>query len=105
MIDLHCHSTASDGTDSPSRIIEKAHEIGLTAIALTDHDVVDGLAEFQAAAAKYPGLWAVNGTELAVDCPGASVEILALGYKRRQSFPRAAEEVDSFSQSGACRTY
>ena len=100
MIDLHCHSTASDGTDSPSRIIEKAHEIGLTAIALTDHDVVDGLAEFQAAAAKYPGLWAVNGTELAVDCPGASV-----GYKRRQSFPRAAKEIDSFSQSGACRTY
>lgn len=86
MIDLHCHSTASDGTDSPTRIIEKAHEIGLAAIALTDHDVVDGLDEFQAAAAKYPDLWAINGTELAVDCPGASVEILALDIKDTAPF-------------------
>lgn len=96
MIDLHCHSTASDGTDSPSRIIEKAHEIGLTAIALTDHDVVDGLAEFQAAAAKYPGLWAVNGTELAVDCPGASVEILALDIKDVNPFRERQKKLIAF---------
>ena len=96
MIDLHCHSTASDGTDSPSRIIEKAHEIGLTAIALTDHDVVDGLAEFQAAAAKYPGLWAVNGTELAVDCPGASVEILALDIKDVNPFRGRQKKLIAF---------
>lgn len=86
MIDLHCHSTASDGTSSPSDIIAKAHQIGLKAIALTDHDVVDGLEEFQKAAAQYPDLWAMNGTELAVDCPGASVEILALNIKNVSAF-------------------
>ena len=42
-IDLHIHSTASDGTDSPSAIVHKAAEIGLDAIALTDHDTLDGL--------------------------------------------------------------
>ena len=78
MIDLHCHSTASDGTDSPTKIIEKAHKIGLKAIALTDHDVIDGLSEFQTAAANHPDLLAISGTELAVECPGASIEILAL---------------------------
>lgn len=81
MIDLHCHSTASDGTDTPTKIIEKAHTVGLTAIALTDHDVVDGLEEFQNAAALYPNLRTINGTELAVAYPSAEIEILALGFK------------------------
>lgn len=86
MIDLHCHSTASDGTDSPSQIIEKAHEIGLKAIALTDHDVVDGLEEFQTAAQKYPDLWAINGVELAVDGHEAPIEILALDIQNLEPF-------------------
>ena len=96
MIDLHCHSTASDGTDSPSRIVEKAHEIGLSAIALTDHDVVDGLTEFQVAAAKYPNLKAINGTELAVDCSGASIEILALDIKDIEPFRERQKDLIAF---------
>lgn len=86
MIDLHCHSTASDGTDTPSQIIEKAHKIGLKAIALTDHDVIDGLEEFQKAAALYPDLWAINGTELAVAHPQAEIEILALNIQNIAPF-------------------
>lgn len=46
MIDLHLHSTASDGEDTPSQIIDKALKLGLKAIALTDHDTVDGIEEF-----------------------------------------------------------
>jgi len=44
-VDLHLHSTASDGTLRPAEIIAKAHEIGLTAVALTDHDSVAGIQE------------------------------------------------------------
>ncbi len=91
MIDLHSHSTCSDGSDSPTEIIRKANEIGLSAIALTDHDVVDGLEEFQAAAAKYPNLWAINGSELAVSHPKADIEILALDIKDIPAFKKRQE--------------
>ena len=96
MIDLHCHSTASDGTDSPTKIIEKAHKIGLKAIALTDHDVIDGLSEFQTAAANYPDLLAISGTELAVEHPGASIEILALDIKDTEPFHMRQKKLISF---------
>lgn len=46
MIDLHLHSTASDGEDTPSELIDKSLKLGLKAIALTDHDTVDGIEEF-----------------------------------------------------------
>ena len=46
MIDLHLHSKASDGSDSPSELIDKAIILDLRAIALTDHDTIDGLEEF-----------------------------------------------------------
>ena len=45
MIDLHTHSTASDGALTPTQLVERAVSIGLTAIALTDHDTVAGLHE------------------------------------------------------------
>ncbi|MHA1526605.1 MAG: PHP domain-containing protein, partial [Promethearchaeota archaeon] len=46
MIDLHLHSTFSDGMDTPSQLIDKAEEIKLKAIALTDHDTIGGIQEF-----------------------------------------------------------
>lgn len=49
MIDLHCHSTASDGSCSPARLVAEAERIGLKALALTDHDTTAGLSEFMAA--------------------------------------------------------
>ena len=51
-IDLHAHSTASDGTLSPSELIKEAERANLAAIALTDHDTVDGIAEAKTAAAS-----------------------------------------------------
>ena len=45
LIDLHTHTLASDGTDSPSALVEKAHAAGLVAVAVTDHDTVAGLDE------------------------------------------------------------
>ena len=80
MIDLHTHSTSSDGTLSPTELIEEANRLGLKALALTDHDVIDGLEEFQKAAQKYPALTAVNGCELGVKFK-THIEILALNIK------------------------
>ncbi|MCP6215494.1 PHP domain-containing protein, partial [Klebsiella pneumoniae] len=44
-VDLHCHSTASDGALSPSALVARAHEHGVQTLALTDHDTLEGLAE------------------------------------------------------------
>ena len=64
IIDLHCHSTASDGTYAPKEVAALAQKIGLSAIALTDHDTIAGLAEFQAAGNAL-GIEAIAGIEFA----------------------------------------
>ena len=46
MIDLHLHSSFSDGLDTPSQLIDKAIELRMRAIAITDHDTIDGVREF-----------------------------------------------------------
>lgn len=63
MIDLHTHSTASDGTLSPAELALRAKENGLSAVALTDHDTVEGIAEFKEAGKKL-GLEAISGVEI-----------------------------------------
>ena len=65
MIDLHCHSTASDGTLTPAELVAAAVASGLQALALTDHDTTDGLSDFLAAAAGKPDFVAIPGIELA----------------------------------------
>lgn len=64
MIDLHCHSTASDGTCSPTELITLAKQAHLSAVALTDHDTTAGLTEFLSCAAKQ-NFDAIPGIELA----------------------------------------
>lgn len=65
MIDLHTHSAASDGSDTPAQLIANAKAAGLTALALTDHDTVAGLAEARKAAAAAQ-LEFIAGCELSV---------------------------------------
>ena len=82
-IDLHIHSTASDGTFSPTEIVNKALKLAEkdspVVIALTDHDTVAGIDEFQKAAAKHKDrLTAISGLEISTDYHG--VEIHVLGY-------------------------
>ena len=64
MIDLHCHSTASDGTLPPAELVAAAIASGLQAVALTDHDTTDGLGDFLAAAAGKAHFLAIPGIEL-----------------------------------------
>ena len=78
VIDLHTHSTVSDGSEGPGRIVELAHEAGCSAVALTDHDSLGGLAE-AAARADELGIRLVAGCE--VSClPVASGGVHVLVY-------------------------
>ena len=77
-IDLHTHSVVSDGTDTPAELVANAVAAGLGAVALTDHDTFDGLAEAQAAAERL-GIEVVPGMELSCSRSGQSVHLLAYG--------------------------
>ena len=81
MIDLHVHTTASDGQYSPSQIIEAAQNKNISVIAITDHDTVAGIEE-GAAAAKKTGVTFVPGTELNINFPTGEFHLLGLGFKR-----------------------
>ncbi|MFE4546907.1 PHP domain-containing protein [Streptomyces sp. NPDC056785] len=74
-IDLHAHSTASDGTDSPAELVRTAAAAGLDVVALTDHDTTRGHAE--AVAALPEGLTLVTGAELSCRLDGVSMHLLA----------------------------
>ncbi|MEU0210276.1 PHP domain-containing protein [Streptomyces canus] len=74
-IDLHCHSTASDGTDTPAELVRNAAAAGLDVVALTDHDTTRGYAG--AIAALPVGLTLVTGAELSCRIGGVSMHMLA----------------------------
>jgi predicted metal-dependent phosphoesterase TrpH len=77
--DLHCHSTASDGELSPTALVEHAVDHGVELLALTDHDVTDGLAE-AAAAAQRVGLEFVTGVEISVSWNKYLLHIVGLNF-------------------------
>ncbi|ATW50381.1 PHP domain-containing protein [Streptomyces peucetius] len=74
-IDLHTHSTASDGTDTPAELVRNAAVAGLDVVALTDHDTTRGHAE--AAAAVPEGVTLVTGAELSCRLDGVGLHMLA----------------------------
>jgi len=81
MIDLHTHSNFSDGTDTPTELLNKAMATGLTTIALTDHDTVAGWDE--ATSHLRPGLSLVLGSEISCQTSdGISVHMLGLLFDR-----------------------
>jgi predicted metal-dependent phosphoesterase TrpH len=77
VIDLHTHTTFSDGTLTPSRLVEEAAAIGLTAVAVTDHDTVDGLPE-AIAAGRRAGIEVVPGVEINLEHDRVTMDVL--GY-------------------------
>lgn len=76
--DLHTHSTASDGLDSPATLVRLASERGISVLALTDHDTVSGVAEAEAAAAEC-GIQFVPGVEFSARAPRGETHILGYG--------------------------
>lgn len=89
MIDLHCHSTASDGRLSPAAVVEAAASCGLTAIALTDHDTTAGVADAMAAGESL-GVRVIAGCEFSVAAPWGEMHLL--GY----FLPTDAREIEAF---------
>ncbi|GAB2687332.1 PHP domain-containing protein [Thalassiella azotivora] len=76
LIDLHTHSTASDGTQTPAELVEEAAGAGLDVLALTDHDTTAGWEEAAATAARL-GVALVRGTEVSCTHHGISVHLLS----------------------------
>jgi predicted metal-dependent phosphoesterase TrpH len=77
-VDLHTHTTASDGTLSPRELVRAAARRGVRVLAVTDHDSTDGLRDALAEAEQHRPLTIVPGLEINCDVPGAEVHVL--GY-------------------------
>lgn len=78
-IDLHCHSTASDGALTPRELVLRAHEQGVKILALTDHDTIEGLPEAHQTANEI-GLQLINGIELSCVWGGTTIHILGYNF-------------------------
>jgi predicted metal-dependent phosphoesterase TrpH len=78
-VDLHTHSTASDGSCEPERLISLALELGLSALALTDHDTLDGLERAESSAKGTPLLF-VRGVEIEIEHESGEFHLLGLGF-------------------------
>lgn len=87
MIDLHTHSTASDGTDSPAEVVKKAVRTGISTLALTDHDTIDGLDEAEETAVSCR-INFVRGCEISTSVKSAHMVALWV--------PRNSKEVNDF---------
>ena len=77
-IDLHCHSTCSDGTFSPTEVVQRAHHAGVNILALTDHDTLAGIDEARVTA-KTLGIQLINGVEISCE------HTLSGGYGKNKS--------------------
>lgn len=77
-VDLHLHTTASDGRLTPEAIVRLAVKTGVRVIAITDHDSVDGVAPALTAAEAFPSLTVIPGVEINTDVPRGEVHVL--GY-------------------------
>lgn len=75
--DLHSHSTASDGTLTPTALVQRARQQGVDVLALTDHDVTDGIEEARQAADE-AGLQLIAGAEISVTWNGVTIHIVGL---------------------------
>jgi predicted metal-dependent phosphoesterase TrpH len=99
-VDLHMHSTASDGSRSPADVVRAAHAAGLAAIALTDHDSVSGLAEAQAMGLEL-GVRIVNGVELSAVEGDAETHLLGLHLRDTSLLDRGLSDLRDMRQRRA----
>ena len=112
-IDLHIHTTVSDGKYTPAEIVQKAAELKLEVIAITDHDTIDGIPVALDTAKDYPLLQVIPGVELSTDTPKGEIHVLGyfvdysnnefkanLQKMRGSRLQRARKIVDKLSQLG-----
>lgn len=99
-VDLHTHTTASDGSLTPTALIQQAHEIGLAALAVTDHDTIGGLTE-AASAAREAGMDFLPGVELSVEDKDGRLHLLGYGFD--PDFRELAEKLTQLRRGRAAR--
>ncbi len=99
-VDLHTHTTASDGSLAPAALVQKAQEIGLAALAVTDHDTISGLAE-AAEAAREMRIDFLAGVELSVEDKDGRFHLLGYGFDPEG--PELAERLAALRRSRAAR--
>ncbi|NVK36741.1 MAG: PHP domain-containing protein [Gammaproteobacteria bacterium] len=97
LADLHCHSLRSDGQLSPSDLVDRAAEQGVTMLALTDHDTLDGIEEARDQARKYD-MQIVSGIEFSSVWNGMGIHIVGLGFDEQHPVMQAA-----VARQEACR--
>jgi hypothetical protein len=111
--DLHTHSTFSDGVLTPAQLIDLAYRNGVRILALTDHDITDGLPQAFQTASRYPDLTLIPGIEMSTDVPGNEVHIVGLfidwedatfqtelSHLHQSRLNRARKMVDRLAQMG-----
>lgn len=101
-VDLHAHSTASDGSRSPADVVREAKRIGLSAIALTDHDTLDGIAEANAVGEEL-GIRIVPGVELSAVEGDSETHILGLHLSDTHSLESELVALREMRRSRAAR--
>jgi len=99
-VDLHIHSTASDGSLSPLEIIHLAKQLGLRAIAITDHDTIEGSAE-ALAHRQSPSLEVLSGIEISADVASGTMHIL--GYLIALDDPSLSQTLKTVQEARAHR--
>jgi predicted metal-dependent phosphoesterase TrpH len=95
MLDLHIHTTASDGTCTPTQVVAMAKEKGFTLVAITDHDTMDGVAEAMEAGKRY-NVEVVPGVEIS---SGISLEVHMLGYGMSPDHPAMVQMLEDMRQA------
>ena len=96
-VDLHIHTTVSDGRFSPQQIVQKAAGLGLNTIAITDHDNTDGVDPAIKAARGFPQLRVIPGVEISTQAPGSEVHLL--GYFIDCSNPKLSSALEELRSS------
>ncbi|WP_448374756.1 PHP domain-containing protein [Fervidobacterium sp.] len=93
VVDLHTHTTASDGTFRPMELIEKAKLIGLEALAITDHDTISGFQQIDETVEIDPKLLLIKGVEISAEYPTDSLHILGFNFKDSEKVGRVLNEL------------
>ena len=101
--DLHCHSTASDGTLSPTKLVQYAATKGIKILALTDHDTTAGIEEARIEAKKQ-NIQLINGAEISIVWQKTTVHIVALGFdSQNKMLLNGLDKIRTFRQQRAQR--
>jgi len=93
VLDLHTHTTASDGTLKPMELVEKAKLIGLEVLAITDHDTITGFHQIDETVYKDPKLLLIRGVEISAEYPTDSLHILGYNFDNSEKVEKVLNEL------------